>query len=205
MLIAVFGVVGFGSGIVRDSTIATSLLYAWAAPWTIVSSIASSLALVDSTRNFVRFRFRGYVRSRFWFEMARSSCILGVMVTLLTILIGVSGLPLGGLVGDVLFYFTIAMLGAFCITSSFGYAFRAVTSRHLLGRATQCVDFFYPPCVGGMVVAAFLMMMREQLYDPWAYGSALATLVVTCLSIALALILRDRWKGQRILKIKNSG
>ena len=102
MLIAVIGVVGFGGGFVRSSVIATACLYVWAACWATIFSIASTLALTDSLHNLVRFQLRGYTRPRFWFEIARSSCILGAILAVFSLLVGLIGLPDSAFIGELL-------------------------------------------------------------------------------------------------------
>lgn len=191
-IIAILGTVAFGSGIVRASAVATSILYLWAASWAVVFSIASFLALVDSMRNVIRYRLRGYKRSRYWFEIARSLFILGVMFAIPTSIIGMAGLLSATVIGDVLLLAILSLLSASGIAAVLGYAVQAVTRRKVLGRAKQCVDFFALPSIAGFVVCLCVFVFAPRLNDPRSYGVALTVLVLTCLSAALSIKLKAR-------------
>lgn len=194
MLVAVIGVVGFGGGFIRGSIVAATCLYAWASCWAVVFSIAASLAFYDSLRNLVRLGVRGYTRSRFWFELARSCCIVAVFAAVLTLSFGYAGPPIASFVGDILLLAVISCFAVFCIASTIGYLAMLATRQRPAGRAKQCVNFFYPQCLGALVMAGFLFWFRRHLDDPWTYVPAIAILVAICLLGALALTLIDRWK-----------
>lgn len=196
LLVAAMGVAAFCRGFIGNSIIATSCLYVWAACWGTAFLLSSSLALADSTSNLVRFRLRGWTRSRFWFEIARSSCILGVMASLLTLLIGVAGLPFTTFVGDLLVRTIIPCFVTFCVASTLGYFTMVVARRPVLGRARQCVDFFYPQCLACLVVTTVVFLFRTRLDNPWSYGPALAVLIATCLLAALTITLIGRLKRE---------
>lgn len=128
MLIAVLGVVGFGGGFVRESVVATAFLYTWAFCWAVVSSIAASFALSDSFRNLSRLGIGGCSRARFWFELARSSCILGAVLALISFLFMLIGLPERASFGDLLLPAVAFSICAFFVASTLGYL-RLLVSR----------------------------------------------------------------------------
>lgn len=194
MLLAVIGTVGFGGGFVSGSFVATALLYTWAASWATVSAISSYLALIDSIRNLCTFRLHGCTRSRFWFEIARTSCIFGVLSGVSALLIEIAELSFPVLVGEILLRTVGLCFVTFCIASAIGYFILATTRRPVIGRARQCVNFFFPQCVAAFVVFAVFIPFRNRLDDPRAYGPALVALIAICLLAALGLKLADRWK-----------
>ena len=191
-LVAVMGVVGFGGAFVRSSFVATACLYAWAACWAAVFSIASTLALTDSLRNLVRFRLRGYTRPRFWFEIARSSCILGALFALVAFPTCVCGLPDSMSIGVLLLNAIACFITVFFIASTFGYILTLITGRRVTGRAIQCVAFFFPFCLAMITIGAFLYS-SSRLFDDPLWG--LATLAAICVAGAIALTLMQRWRG----------
>lgn len=193
MLIAVLGVAGFGGGFVRGSVVATAFLYTWAFCWAVVSSIAASFALSDSFRNLSRLGLGGCSRARFWFELARSSCILGAVLALISFLFMLVGLPEWTSFGDLLLPAIAFSICAFFVASTLGYLRLLVSRQRVSGRATQCVGFFYPFCLAAIAMAAFLYLSRiffdGPLFD-------LAALVAICLVGALSLTLMSRWKRE---------
>ena len=200
MLIAALGVVGFGGGFLGGPTVATAVLYAWALCWAVVSSVAATFSLSDSLRNLSRFRLRGYTRPRFWFEVARSACILGAILALASFLFAIVGVPDSALSADLLLPAIIFFIFAFFVASTVGYLQLLVSRHRALGRATQCVGFFYPFCLAGITITAFVYLTRGLLTDPLI---ALVALVAICLVGALALTLINRWNRDSLASAEN--
>ncbi len=201
MLIAVLGVVGFGGGFVRRSVVATAFLYTWAFCWAVVATIATAFALSDSFHNLSRLGLGGCSRARFWFEVARSSCILGAVLALISFLFMLVGLPEWTSFGNLLLPAIAFSICTFFVASTLGYLRLLVSRQRISGRATQCVGFFYPFCLAAIAMAAFLYLSRSIFDDPLF---ALATLVVICLVGALALTLVNRSKRECSVNAENA-
>lgn len=196
MLIAVCGTVGFGGAFIRSSQLLTALLYAWALCWTIIFAISSSFVLFDSLRNITRFGMRAFTRSRFWFELSRSSCILGVMAAIAALLVGYLDRPVLAVLGELTLRAILPCFVTFCVASTIGYAVKLATRQRPTGRALECVNFFFPQCLAGLLIFGLLLSLGPRLNDPLVYGTALGILIGVCLLAAVALALVKRWRSQ---------
>ena len=196
MLVAVIGTVAFGGAFIRGSILLTTLLYSWAFCWTIVSTIAAGFVLFDSLRNIRRFGSRAFTRSRFWFELSRSACIVGVVAAISALLMGYFDAPAFGQLGELTLCAIIPCFVIFFVASTIGYVVMLAARQRPHGRALECVNFFYPQCLAGILIFGLLLLLGPRLNDPWAWGPALAILVAACLIGAISLTLMERRKPQ---------
>lgn len=199
-IIAVLGSVGFGGGFVQGSTIATWCLRAWAVSWLIVASAAAILALSDSLRNIVRVGVLGFRHPRQWFEVARFTCILGVVMAVVALLLGYFELATIDIIGNVI----IACLASFSFASTIGYVMTELGHRQTFGRAKECVNFFYPLVLAATVVMCFVFAFPGNVNDPNSYVPAIMLLVGICLVGVLLVTLRNRWRGSAPPSIENT-
>lgn len=197
-LIAVVACVAFVHGFIRPFLVAKVLAYLWATPWVLVSSVACGLALVDSCRNLLRYRIVGYRRPRFWFEAARTSCIVGTLMAVATLIVAATELPTPGITGSASIMVIAFCWTLFTLACTTGYLIGVFTRRKRMGRAKECASFFYPLVLGGLIVTCFVLAFPGDANDPRSYIHALATLVVACLAGATLLTLASRRRRRRV-------
>ncbi len=131
-------------------------LYAWMACNAIVASIASMMSLMDSLCSIGRLRFRGYRRPRFRCEVARASCIVGMMSAMGIFCFLVAGRELSAPAGW-LFWSAAGCLALFVTAGKSGYVYGLITGQSMAGRAYECTDAFYAVCLGGTGVLSFAL------------------------------------------------
>jgi hypothetical protein len=194
LLVAVAVSMAFGIGMLKGSIFALGCLYVLGMGLGVVAFTASSFTLFDSLRNLWRFRFRAVARPRFWFEIARTACIVSVIVGPVPVAASLLGVPLSDPIGSSLLYTSFICVALFFVAATAGYMTRMVTRRPKSGRAGQCVNFFYPQCFALLLFISFFYFFRRQLDNPNFYGPVLWTIVALCLTVALALVAMKRWK-----------
>ncbi len=90
MLLAVLGMVGFGGGFVRGWFFAWHCFMHGRLLGDCVRH-CSDIRTYRLVSHVLRFRLRGYIRARLWFELARSACILGTMLAFALFLLAILG------------------------------------------------------------------------------------------------------------------
>lgn len=192
-VLAVLGSIGLGGGLVQGPTLATVCLHIWAALGLVVSSIAVVCALFDSVRNILRLGIAGLRRNRIWYELARSSCNLGILSLVAIVVVAYFELVRLEQVGN-LARIPFLFLTAFAIFATMGHVVSFLTRRRAFGRAGECVHFFYPLCLSGAVVACFIFAFRNRPGGPMF---AIVCLVLFCMAGA-GIVTLVNWQRHRL-------
>lgn len=191
-LIALLGAAGFGGGLVDGIAGARWLLYAWTAPWLIVAMLAAVAALLDSLHNIGRVGLGGLRRSRFWFEIGRTSWIGVVGTAICGLFLGGIEWPLLGTAGEMAFLLVGPLFSVFLISSTVAHLLAFARKHRSGGKARECVDFFYLQCVAGLVVFGALAVIPDGFEQPGVYVPVLVVLVVAAMSSAVVVTLAQR-------------
>ena len=177
--IAIFGTLGYGSGLSSNIPYARTALIALLLPLLVVALVGAALAMCDSLAAVLRSGFRGFFGPDIWFEIARATLIAGILLSVTSVVLlffGVSALEIAGIPIVISFV-------SFFVGSLIGYVLSAKCKHKSSGSAFECADFFLPQFLAFVVIVGPVILLG-QYFDPmWIIASA----VVCALTLAAVL------------------
>lgn len=151
-----------------------------------VSVVASAIAGLESIRNVVRFGGGGVLRPRWWFELARLlwiCCLITALAFLAVVLVMMKFGVSCEAVWQFLLVSTSGLFAGFLVAATAGFVLAFARRRARLGRANQCVRYFYTPIVG-----VSLLGFATALWPPAAFLPE-AVAVATFGAVGIALLM----------------